>query len=1238
MSIWKSPVFYFGVVLLLVVGGALLAPFVIDWGQYKPDLQRYGERLTGRAVEINGPVSVRLFPFPRLQAEKVSIANGDTADTGVFATADQVMVRIGLDGLFSGELRVEQINVIKPVFNLLRARDGEGNWNLNPQEVLRNSPLLDKVRLDRINVIDGTLRFVDEARATALSVDAIQGTFSAPVIQGPWRATGSAALGGVDGDFVLTSSVRVAGQPLRVGFKIDPKDTTWPSFSFDGSIERAKTKGKVRLDPTVIENAKGDPEGKFRPLALQADVLVTDTNAALTGIKITPADTNDGSTLIEGSITADFSSQVKINADFDSPRLNLDALFGAKSLDMWRAGGVLAMFNQAMVRFPAGLELSSRFRANALTAGQETLENVDIVAQTERDAIRIKRFSANLPGRSRVLADGIVFQNEGSADFGGKLALESNDVRLLAGWLWPNSKAAMATQWTGARGQLKLQSDVNWSEARTGFSDIAFEFDGERGSGTVLIGTGNTPTLDLKLQTSAFNVDNYITGKAGVQLWRDTIGWLVEPRVAKRMTLEVGSVTLNGTDAQDMVLDAETGLGGLNLKTFAIGSVGGAHVNAKGRLIDNEGTYEGSIDAAVTADDPLPLLRLAGWQQNGVVPPWQMVLGKTALKGRLLFRRGNNEPDVAYVVDGTSGPVEIAISTKLSDLAAAGGPNTKGVARVSTTDGSHILRILGLDPKRPDGTSGTLNVAFDGSMTHGYALEIDGSAYGARGTFNGVYQVSTNPLPAVDGAVAVKFADAVPLLRAFGLPFAPVLPHGMEVSATIKPQLEALRIVDLKAAAGGAALTGEISILPDYSLTADLAGGDADLRQLLGAAFIPWDGRDMALDTAYADRPPFGLNGEIWYRPESLTLWDKSTVREGVVGFQFEGRERHVTVAGRDAAGEQVSFEAAILPSDGQYALATAGRIPVDLASISKTTDGMPVLNGRVVVDFKSSGIGLSPHASLSGMSGSGKITLTDAMILNFAPGTFSRKITAVQKSADLREAVASLQAKENLPLADAALGFKITAGRAAIEPFGTEQDGASVVITGEADLVEQNMAATVKLMVKALGDVPTVDMQISGPPGGLRKRVETSALAGKLGYEIMAREMAELERVQAEQQRALELEARQRKLDDERYVAYLEQRAELRLRQRELKVHAAQRERDARLSAAQLQAALPEYAAMNKADLVRRVREARIIGLTANGRVSKPVKSKRVVPEQLPDGVDLPRFFNLDGIAPAVP
>ncbi|HEY5362633.1 MAG TPA: AsmA family protein, partial [Aestuariivirga sp.] len=98
MSIWKSPVLYLGLVLVALVLGALAAPFIIDWSAYRGNLENYGGELSGRKVTIAGPIAVRLFPWPRLEAEQVRIANPAGYGDGAMISAGKMTVNLALAG------------------------------------------------------------------------------------------------------------------------------------------------------------------------------------------------------------------------------------------------------------------------------------------------------------------------------------------------------------------------------------------------------------------------------------------------------------------------------------------------------------------------------------------------------------------------------------------------------------------------------------------------------------------------------------------------------------------------------------------------------------------------------------------------------------------------------------------------------------------------------------------------------------------------------------------------------------------------------------------------------------------------------------------------------------------------------------------------------------------------------------------------------------------------------------
>src|SRR5438876_11008031 len=192
MKLWKSPALYFGILLILLVSGAIVAPHVMDWGQYRADIENFGGQLTGRTVTIEGPISVRLFPWTKLAIEDVKIANPKEASEPDLLAAKRVEVRMTLAGLFSGQIRVETIDVIEPVISFERLATGRGSWDIEPAPGVLADRLLDRVKLDQITLTGGTVNLIDRSRHGRATLDKVDAVISAPGLAGPWRVRGHA--------------------------------------------------------------------------------------------------------------------------------------------------------------------------------------------------------------------------------------------------------------------------------------------------------------------------------------------------------------------------------------------------------------------------------------------------------------------------------------------------------------------------------------------------------------------------------------------------------------------------------------------------------------------------------------------------------------------------------------------------------------------------------------------------------------------------------------------------------------------------------------------------------------------------------------------------------------------------------------------------------------------------------------------------------------------------------------
>ena len=55
-----------GVILVLLLGAAVVAPNFIDWNQYKSTAEKQATELTGLELKVGGDVSLALLPSPRV--------------------------------------------------------------------------------------------------------------------------------------------------------------------------------------------------------------------------------------------------------------------------------------------------------------------------------------------------------------------------------------------------------------------------------------------------------------------------------------------------------------------------------------------------------------------------------------------------------------------------------------------------------------------------------------------------------------------------------------------------------------------------------------------------------------------------------------------------------------------------------------------------------------------------------------------------------------------------------------------------------------------------------------------------------------------------------------------------------------------------------------------------------------------------------------------------------------------
>jgi hypothetical protein len=1197
MSIWKSPVFYFGIVLLLVVTAAVAAPYIVPWNNYRSDLESYGQKLTGRDVSIGGNIAVKLFPWPLLEAHDVAIGNPAGFSDDAFVKADVVRVSLSLAGLFGGTLNVESIETEKPQVNLQRNASGAVNWIFDPKEQVAGQGLLSRVKLDQIVLKGGLVSFDDLRNGHSTVFTGLDGTLSAQSILGPWRMQGDAKWQDLPFGIVVTTAAKELDQPLKFTVKLSPSALSYPLASVEGSWDGGQFVGAVRLDPQDSKGEKTSAEGTFKPLSLQAQVEASTQRMSFLKIRIAPSDRKDSGTLIEGDAVVEFGSQAQARVDLKSPRINMDTLVGSAAMRQWRDGGFLQVSNQILANMPIKLVVDFGLNISVLTSGGQALNDVRLRGSLQKEAIRVHEFAAELPGRSVGIFDGIVFPGEGAAKLGGKFKFESGDSRAFLSWLAPSLKPDVEKHWTGSRGRLQVEAGtVDWSKDQFALSDVAYTFEGASGRAALSSQFGDNPVLEINLDAGQLDIDSLVPN--GWSLVRDgglpsIMGVVAQDAEIetpeRRLAFRAASVMLNGVTAKDVAVNITSRASGFEIKLLDIGNVGGARLRGGGSVVDQGSGPEGTLNFHLDAQDPRGFLRLSGLEYGS--GNWTQALGQTSFDAKITAVPQKTGPELSIEARGSSGALNAELVLNARGLEKGTGTLLSASGGLNSADSAALAKLLGVSPVGAAGP-GDMTFEFNGSLAQGFAFSTTLKALDAVAELSGTANTK-QPYLGLTGKFAAHAPDGKALVRSIGLPIAAPPSQPFDVSAVVAAKDGGLSFIDLAGHAAGHRFSGQAGLAADGKLQGDIETDLLDMREALALAFMPWDGPVSELAQSFATSDGDGFRGDFFVRPVLFQTETSDELKEVVVGFGFETGKRQLSMSAAGAQG--LKLDAVLTPRGDSQELSGTLRWPIDLARVATTKDDVALVKGSLVVEGEFKTTGRSPAAALAAVEGKGNFWLADAAFPRMTLDGFAAAVLAAKTSDALSLALAKLDSPPGTAVGQRIGNFTIGNGEVEFSAIAPTAEGLNGSITPQFDLTSGEMKIATALTLTGQPELPPVTITIAGQSRSMQARNGTSALAAKLGYELLSKEMAELERLQKEQEALAAKEDAQRKQDEQRFADYQSTRAELREYARVRRFQANEREKQAAALQDVVNAALKNSAASIKIELLRHARRLEI-------------------------------------------
>ena len=1125
---------------MLLLLGALVAPYFVDWTNYRTDFESAASKVLGRQVKVAGKASARLLPFPSLTFENVRV--GDDIENPAM-TIQKFSMDAELAPFLKGEVLVFDMHIVKPHAMVTVGKDGAVDWTLRPAA----PSSIETVTLESVNIVDGIIDVDDRASGRRHVFDAINAKVSAKALSGPWRFDGvlqadgeplalSGSTGSVDADRKMTLRLAVSpvnrsvvmetegriglakGAPLYLGdFVLRPALLTDP-----GAVGLRDGEGALKGAPEKAPAFR--VKGKFEA---RHDGLTFPSYRLETGTKDKPY-------FAEGSGKVSFGASPRFDFLADGAQVTFDAEDangGAAANISERLSAVEAFLKNVPVPSMPG---EIRLALPAIVAGDTTIRDVALTAAPDGGAWDIKSFSAALPGRTTLEASGTLGLGD-NFGFTGDMLLASNQPTGLAVWL--TGSADNSVRQLAAFG---LAAKVSLSRSQQSFENAELTLGNTTLNGQfVRRGDGAIPSLAASFNGGEISLDDLSALTFAMAGGKGT-GLLAGHDLD--VSLKAGPVKALGLEAE--ALDAAVRLHGgkLDIDRFLVTGLGGASISATSDLAGFPDAPTGTVDMSVLSPDAAELFALLGEKFPGM-PVFAALAERALIYPELLtdakidlvtsFAAGEGDaPQQTLSLSASAGTGIYSGSATLSgDLTDFSSLSGKGALQGHHEDPLAIMALLGA-PVLPVGAPGpvTFDLSADGGVALGFTLSASAKSEKLDAALSGRFTPGPDGMEGT-GEVSLKTADIEPYLMAAGISF-PDMGQGLatELKSSFVKSAGAVRFGTLQGQAADIAVNGDISF--DIWQSAPRATG----RLALSSVDLGWLG-ELALGqgtlaseidgwpkTSFAADGTAPVQGSLDIETKSASLrglgdmtdvktllvFDKSAL--GLRGFSGTFAGGALTGAG------EIKNDKGTGLLTGEFRLSGA-RIE-NLAPQDKVRGGAD-LSGSV------SATGKSAAAIMASLTGAGAAKGADIEIKGINAAGLAGILAATEnaglapEAASVEKAVGDSMAGGALKLAETSLSWTAASGIVRFSPVFETVEGGTLSASLAADFGKQSASIDGKLAFSsaggAAGAAPEVPFSITLVSGLYAAKFDAQPLEQFLGQRALEREQARVEALQEE-------------------------------------------------------------------------------------------------------------------------
>ncbi len=704
--------------IVIAVAVALIAPSLINWNAYKDDITRELNRLTGRAVVIQGDIDFAVLPAPKLIVGAARLANLKGAKAKDMVRLKYFDVRVALLPLLSGRIEIKSIGLVEPVIELEVLADGRNNWDFagaapaapapaksaasagpaKPEEKLsRMLGSLAGIRLDRLRVVNGKITFRDSVAGTVKQVENFNLNISAKSLMGPLEAAGKLRHGGADIAFKsrlgrLDGLFGTGGTPAEITIELPgPKaritvrgTLTVPvgGHKFTGNFE-ASGPDLAAFASTLssLGGGGGDPSPQLLARKFKLKGALAATAA---GIEANELALELGTTRGTGAVN------VRLG---DVPQVDVALSFNRIDLDRWlaespkrpapklsppaprRPGGILPVL-KAQGETP-NLRGSIDVTVDAVLFRGGVVRQAKFNAGYADGKLKLHQLAALLPGGSDVTLTGEAQLAQRGRRFDGSIEAVSDNFRGVLSWL----KIDASKLPPGRVHKVSLTANIRATERQISVESLDLRLDASRVTGGIVLALRARPSFGANLIINRLNLDAYLPQSAKSAEPKSATGaGAAKPPPAKtpaktpakpgpgalaaldgfdaNLKLRIDRLTYNRVPVRNIRFNGTLFGGELTLRRASIGRVAGGSISLSGNMRGFAETLDLDVRFKGSTKDPSRLAQLGGIEASIAD------FGRIDLSGRV---RGTTK---RLKLDATlkSGKAGIGIAGELRDL------------------------------------------------------------------------------------------------------------------------------------------------------------------------------------------------------------------------------------------------------------------------------------------------------------------------------------------------------------------------------------------------------------------------------------------------------------------------------------------------------------------------------------------------------------------------------------------